>query len=149
MELFLMKREHLEGVAELERLCFAEPWSAKALELLLGEGAFALVCIEERNVLAYGGMLSVLDEGQITNVAVHPDHRRRGLGRRVLQAMLDEAARRGLREVSLEVRASNLAAITLYEKTGFACVGRRRNFYKHPTEDALVMLRGRSTADRN
>ena len=145
MELLLMKQEHLEGVATLERLCFAEPWSAKALELLLGSGAFALVCTEGQDVLAYGGMLSVLVEGQITNIAVHPDHRRRGLGRCVLEAMLQEAARRGLVEISLEVRASNAAAIALYEQSGFSCVGRRRNFYKQPTEDALVMLRGQAT----
>lgn len=144
MELLLMKQEHLEGVATLERLCFGEPWSAKALELLLGDGAFAVVCTEGQDVLAYGGMLSVLDEGQVTNIAVHPDHRRCGLGRRVLEAMLEEAERRGLTEISLEVRASNHAAISLYEQAGFSAVGRRRSFYKQPTEDALVMLRRRA-----
>ena len=144
MELLLMKQEHLEGVATLERLCFGEPWSAKALELLLGDGAFAVVCTEGQDVLAYGGMLSVLDEGQVTNIAVHPDHRRCGLGRRVLETMLEEAERRGLTEISLEVRASNHAAISLYEQAGFSVVGRRRSFYKQPTEDALVMLRRRA-----
>lgn len=144
MELLLMKQEHLEGVATLERLCFGEPWSAKALELLLGDGAFAVVCTEGQDVLAYGGMLSVLDEGQVTNIAVHPDHRRCGLGRRVLETMLEEAERRGLTEISLEVRASNHAAISLYEQAGFSAVGRRRSFYKQPTEDALVMLRRRA-----
>ena len=144
MELLLMKQEHLEGVATLERLCFGEPWSAKALELLLGDGAFAVVCTEGQDVLAYGGMLSVLDEGQVTNIAVHPDHRRCGLGRRVLETMLEEAERRGLMEISLEVRASNHAAISLYEQAGFSAVGRRRSFYKQPTEDALVMLRRRA-----
>ena len=141
MELLLMKREHLEGVAELERLCFSEPWSEKALELFLDRSAFAVVCTEEERVVAYGGMLTVLDEGQITNVVTHPDHRRRGYGNEVLSAMLDEAGRRGLGEISLEVRASNSAAISLYETAGFAIVGRRRNFYRQPTEDALVMLR--------
>ena len=144
MEFLLMKQEHLEGVAMLERLCFGEPWSAKALELLLGDGAFAVVCTEGQDVLAYGGMLSVLDEGQVTNIAVHPDHRRCGLGRRVLETMLEEAERRGLTEISLEVRASNHAAISLYEQAGFSVVGRRRSFYKQPTEDALVMLRRRA-----
>ena len=148
MELRRMNREHLDGVAALESLCFSEPWSVKALELLLGDGAFAWVCTEGQDVLAYGGMLSVLDEGQVTNIAVHPNHRRRGLGRKVLTAMLDEAARRGLVEISLEVRASNLAAITLYEQAGFAGVGRRRGFYKQPTEDALVMIRRQAPSDR-
>ena len=141
MELLLMKREHLDGVATLEQLCFGEPWSANALEILLGDGAFACVCTEENVVVGYGGMLSVLDEGQITNIAVHPDYRRQGYGRRVLEAMLEEASNRGLCQISLEVRASNLAAITLYEQSGFVCVGRRRSFYRQPTEDALVMIR--------
>ena len=136
-----ISREHLEGVAELERLCFAEPWSAKALELLLGDGAYAYVCVVDGEVVAYGGMLLALDEGQVTNVAVHPAHRRRGYGERVFSAMLEEARQRELIQISLEVRASNEAAITLYEKTGFTVAGRRRNFYKHPTEDALVMLK--------
>lgn len=136
-----ISREHLEGVAELERLCFAEPWSAKALELLLGDGAYAHVCVVDGEVVAYGGMLLALDEGQVTNVAVHPAHRRRGYGERVFSAMLEEARQRELIQISLEVRASNEAAITLYEKTGFTVAGRRRNFYKHPTEDALVMLK--------
>ncbi len=137
----LLAAEHLPQVAELERCCFSEPWSQASLALLLGETAFGVVALTDGRVAAYGGMLTVLDEGQITNIAVHPDLRRRGLGRAVLHAMLDEAQKRGLASVSLEVRASNRAAIALYEQNGFAAVGRRKHFYRDPTEDALVMLR--------
>ena len=134
-------REHLSDVAELERLCFAQPWSEDALGLLLTDAALGLVVTQNGRAVAYVGMMSVLDEGQITNVAVHPDHRRRGLGAMLMTA-LDEAAReRDLVEISLEVRVSNLGAITLYERSGYATVGRRPHFYSNPREDALVMMK--------
>lgn len=136
-----IEREHLVAVAELERLCFAEPWSEKALELLLGELATGFVCGCDGRVLAYGGMLIAPDEGQITNVAVHPNARRQGLGKTIVDALTEEAHTRGLEQISLEVRVSNLAAITLYERAGFTVAGRRKNFYRHPTEDALVMIK--------
>ena len=128
-------REHLCAVAELEALCFSEPWSEKALELLLGDGAVGLVC-----VAAYGGMLLVPLEGQVTNIATHPDFRRRGLGRALLRALLTVAKEKGCEQVALEVRASNEAAIRMYEDAGFSTAGRRRGFYRDPREDALVML---------
>lgn len=136
-----IERTHLSEVAELEALCFSEPWSEKSLELLLGETATGFVCVREGRVLAYGGMLIVPDEGQITNVAVHPDARRGGLGRAIVDAMIDEARARGLEQISLEVRVSNLAAIALYERAGFTVEGRRKGFYRRPVEDALVMLK--------
>ena len=136
----LLREGQLSGAAELERLCFSEPWSEQALALLLGETAFGVACEQDGRVIAYGGMLTVLDEGQITNIAVHPDARRQGIGRTLLTEMLRLARERGLAEISLEVRASNEAAIALYESMGFAVAGRRRHFYRDPTEDALVML---------
>lgn len=129
----------LQEIAALEALTFAQPWSEQALALLCGESAFGFAALCEDGVAAYGGMLTVLDEGQITNVATHPDHRRQGLAGRVLEALLTEARSRGLAFVTLEVRESNTAAIRLYEKFGFAAVGRRPRFYTGPTEAALVM----------
>ncbi len=132
---------HLFEVAELERLCFAEPWSEQALALLLTEDAVGYVCVRDGHVFAYAGMLIAPFEGQVTNVAVHPDARRQGLGRRVTKALIRDAEEHGLEQIALEVRASNAAAIALYESLGFAVAGRRKNFYRRPAEDALVMLK--------
>ena len=135
---------HLEGAAALERACFAQPWSAASLELLTKEGiGVGYLCTEPSEdgeiVTAYGGMLITVDEGQITNIAVHPDHRREGLGQAIVRALMRHAQNEHLASISLEVRASNAAAIALYRKAGFVEVGRRRGFYTKPTEDALVM----------
>ena len=129
----------LAGVALLEAEVFHNPWSEQALELLVGDRAFGVACTEGDRVIAYGGMMTVLDEGQITNIATHPDFRRRGLGSAVVESLLGEARERGLAFVTLEVRESNLAAIALYRRFGFEVVGRRPGFYTHPAEAALVM----------
>lgn len=133
--------EHLAAVAELEKEVFAEPWSEKALSLLITPQAIGVVAVSSGEVLAYGGMLIAVDEGQISNVAVRADQRRRGLGRAVLSALVDEANARSLVQISLEARVSNLSAIGLYESMGFETLGKRKSFYRHPTEDALVMVK--------
>ncbi len=135
-----LSREHLSGAAALEALCFSEPWSERALELLLTDTAVGYVCLDAGRVVAYGGMLIAADEGQITNVAVHPDFRRQGLGAKIVQALCSYADKNCLSPLSLEVRASNTAAIELYRCFGFAVAGRRNHFYRKPAEDALVML---------
>lgn len=131
--------KHLGQVAELEQLCFADPWSEKALELLLGDGAYGAVCLQEGRVMAYGGVLWAPFEGQITNIATHPTARRCGMGAAVLEHLIAVAIKRGCEQLSLEARVSNLPAISLYERYGFEKMGLRRGFYKHPTEDAYVM----------
>ncbi len=131
--------KHLGQVAELEQLCFADPWSEKALELLLGDGAYGAVCLQEGRVMAYGGVLWAPFEGQITNIATHPTARRCGMGAAVLEHLIAVAIERGCEQLSLEARVSNLPAISLYERYGFEKMGLRRGFYKHPTEDAYVM----------
>jgi ribosomal-protein-alanine N-acetyltransferase len=140
MKVIQMTEAHLGAVAELERLCFGEPWSENALRLLLGDAAIGFVCIENDRVAAYGGMLFAPDEGQVTNVAVHPDFRRRGMGARIVEAFVAEAKRRDLEQISLEVRVSNAAAIGLYQGFGFYTAGVRKRFYRNPSEDAAVML---------
>ena len=135
-----LSEAYLAEVAELEKICFSAPWSQQALHLLLGDSAFGVVLLSEGRVVAYGGMLVVLDEGQVTNVAVHPDYRRMGCGERVVEAFLKEAEKRGIATISLEVRVSNEAAIGLYEKKGFVKAGVRKRFYQHPSEDGYVML---------
>ena len=141
MTVLLMERAHVPLVAAIERECFAAPWSEAALAGLIENGGFAMVAVEDGAVVAYGGMLTVLDEGQITNIAVAPDCRRRGYGLAVMEALEREARVRGLVQISLEVRASNEAAIGLYRRLSYREAGRRKGFYRHPVEDALVMIR--------
>ena len=131
---------HLLQVAELEALCFADPWSEKALELLVGNEAYGAVCLQDGRVMAYGGILWAPFEGQITNIATHPDARRCGMGAAILEHLIEVAkARPDCEQLSLEARVSNIPAISLYERYGFLQMGIRRGFYKHPTEDAYVM----------
>lgn len=141
MTVLFMERAHVPLVAAIERECFAAPWSEAALAGLIENSGFAMIAVEDGTVVAYGGMLTVLDEGQITNVATSAPYRRRGIGGALLLEMIKEARRRGLVSLSLEVRASNAAAISLYERHGFSVAGRRRGFYTHPREDALVMIK--------
>lgn len=130
---------HLGAVAELEKACFSDPWSEKALELLTSDGAYGAVCLVDGCVVAYGGILWAPEEGQITNIATHPDVRRQGFGAAVLEHLINVARSRGCEQLSLEARISNTPAIALYERYGFIKMGLRRGFYKHPTEDAFVM----------
>ena len=131
----------LDGVAELEKACFSQPWSRSSLELLTKEGiGVGMVCSKDGHVCAYGGMIVAVDEGQITNIATHPDYRRQGYGRAVVEALVKYAKMNGLDSISLEVRESNRAAIELYAKQGFKVEGKRKDFYTKPTENALIMI---------
>lgn len=132
---------HLADVAELERLCFAEPWSVNALTYLLSPAALGVVCVANGRVVAYGGMTLAPFEGQVANIAVHPDHRRKGYGAAIVEELIRRAREASCEQISLEVRASNGGAIALYEGLGFETVGRRKNFYRSPVEDALVMVK--------
>ena len=131
----------LEGVAEIEKLCFSSPWSVSSLKLLTNDGiGMGMVCRKDGKVCAYGGMLIAVDEGQISNIATHPDHRRQGYGRAIVEALIKYARNNKLTSISLEVRVSNKAAIDLYTSLGFKTVGNRKDFYTMPREDALVMV---------
>ena len=131
----------LDGVAELEKMCFSQPWSKSSLGLLTKEGiGVGMVCSKDGKVCAYGGMIVAVDEGQITNIATHPDYRRQGYGRAIVEALVKHARMNGLDSISLEVRESNRAAIDLYTKLGFKVEGKRKDFYTKPTENALIMI---------
>ena len=136
----LLRPEHIPEVARIEKICFSEPWSEKSLSLLTEGANFGVVALLDGAVAAYGGMTCVLDEGAVTNIATLPEYRRLGLGRSVLEKMLDEAEKRGIAAVFLEVRASNEAARGLYLSEGFEECGTRKGFYRHPTEDAIQMV---------
>lgn len=131
----------LDGAAELEKLCFSQPWSKTSLELLTKDGiGVGMICSKDGKVCAYGGMIVAVDEGQITNIATHPDYRRQGYGRAIVEALIKYAKMNGLDSISLEVRESNKAAIDLYTKLGFKVEGKRKDFYTKPTESALIMI---------
>lgn len=137
----LMSKGDLADVAQIEKLCFgASAWSQSSLELLTKEGiGMGMVCRKDGAVVAYGGMLCVVDEGQITNIATHPDYRKRGYGSAVIQSLKKYAKNNKLDVITLEVRASNADAIKLYTDNGFKVDGKRRGFYTKPTEDAVLM----------
>lgn len=130
----------LPALAALESACFAHPWSEKSLAETLGNGRALFLAAEDAGeTVGYLGMEYVLDEGGITNVAVFPVHRRQGIADALIKELLRRAKALGLATVTLEVRAGNAAAIALYQKNGFVPVGRRKNYYTSPTEDAILM----------
>lgn len=130
-------------IAEIDRLCFALPWSKEALadDIAENEKAVYIVAEEEEQIAGYAGMWITLDEAHITNVAVHPKFRKRGIGKTIMGALLRLAKRYGAVHQTLEVRVSNKAAISLYESLGFEGVGVRKNYYCDNHEDALIMWR--------
>ena len=138
-----MNADHLDEVAELERICFSVPWSrnmlAEELDNLLS--AFLVALDDNDKVVGYAGVQIILDEGYITNVAVRPECRRQGIAAKLLQVFLDFAKANKLAFLTLEVRASNYDAIALYGSRGFRSVGRRKNYYEHPKEDAIIMTK--------
>ena len=138
-----MNADHLDEVAELERICFSTPWSrnmlAEELDNMLS--AFLVALDDTDRVVGYAGVQVILDEGYITNIAVRPECRRQGVAAKLLQVFLDFAKANKLSFLTLEVRASNYDAIALYGSRGFRSVGRRKNYYEHPREDAIIMTR--------
>lgn len=136
-----MNGDHLDEVAELERVCFPDPWSRNMLkEELENDLAAFLVALDAQGaVVGYAGLQVVLDEGYILNVAVRPDCRRQGVAGQLLNVFLNFAKGNQLSFLTLEVRASNYAAIALYGSRGFRGTGRRKNYYEHPREDAVIM----------
>jgi len=138
-----MNSDHLDEVAELERICFSTPWSrnmlAEELDNLLS--AFLVALDDAGRVVGYAGLQVVLDEGYITNIAVRPECRKRGVASQLLQVFMNFAEGNRLAFLTLEVRASNYDAIALYGSRGFRSVGRRKNYYEHPKEDAIIMTK--------
>ena len=140
-----MKEGHVAAVAELEKLCFADPWSEKSIASELNNPlALWLVAVEDGSLCGYIGSQSVMGESDMMNVAVHPDHRRKGVGEMLVLALCEALSKENA-SLALEVRASNAPAISLYEKLGFAQVGMRRNYYRNPKEDALILRKELAT----
>lgn len=136
-----MNERHIAAVAKLEKVCFSEPWSAEGLREAAEHGTEFFVAENAEHLLGYIGIKSVLDEGYITNVAVFPQYRKRGIATALINRVFELSADKKLGFVSLEVRVSNSAAIALYEKLGFKKEGERKNFYRDPRENALIMTK--------
>lgn len=142
-EIVKLEEKHLQSTAELEALCFAHPWTAEGLRTLLGEDGVGFAAIEKKSgkVISYAGMIMAADIGDITDVATHPDYRRRGLSRAVMERILEYASEKGMSSMALDVRVSNTGAIALYSGLGFEIAGKRPRFYRTPPEDAYVMIK--------
>ena len=136
-------RSDVDELVALERACFSVPWTKGQIIAELPDRQHELLIArdEQGTLLGYVGMMTVLDEGYIANVAVDPAYRRQGIGDRLIERLTEIAAERRLSFVTLEVRAGNRPAIALYEKHGFVPVGLRRNYYIQPREDALLMTK--------
>ena len=142
-QLIPLAHEHLGQAAEIERLCFSDPWSEKMLaEHLANPCSLTLAAVGDTGrLLGYVGLLAVVDEGYITNVAVRPDCRRHGVAAALLDALEAQGKERELAFLTLEVRQSNAPARALYEKLGYLQAGLRRNYYENPREDAIIMTK--------
>ena len=140
MTIELMKQSHVPQVAELEKLCFSDPWSEKSVASELNNPlSLWLVAVDDEIVSGYVGSQSVMGESDMMNIAVHPDYRRQGIAEALVLALVDALREKGIHCLTLEVRASNAPAIALYEKLGFMQVGLRKNYYRNPKEDALIL----------
>lgn len=138
-----MMQQDLEEVSLLETAIFTMPWSKAGFEASLSmENSIFLVAEEEGRILGYCGMVLSIEEGEITNVAVAPDARCRGIGDALLREMIRRGKEQGCEKIVLEVRVSNETAIRLYQKHQFVSVGVRKGFYEKPKEDAYIMIYG-------
>ena len=135
-----MTVDDIAQVAEIERQIFSIPWSEKAFrDSMESDNTIYIVAKENDNVAGYAGMYLSFEEVNITNVAVNPLSRRKGIGEKIVRDILNRAYEKGVRDVFLEVRETNSVAIALYEKIGFKEEGIRKNFYDKPRENALIM----------
>ncbi len=138
----IQSESEAEQLAEIEKECFAHPLEEKQIRSLLRNKNTVFLAFREKELLTGSVWVQVvLDEGYIGNVAVRPAYRRRGIAGALLQALETLGREKALSFLTLEVRAGNAPAIALYEKNGYACVGRRPDYYDHPREDAILMTK--------
>lgn len=142
-----MTAQDVEAAVEIEKQCFSLPWSAKSFEDSISrDDTIFLVCEEQGDdafyITGYMGLYLSFDEASVTNVAVSSAFRKKGYGEALVAAAKEEAKQAGAENIFLEVRQSNVPAISLYKKFGFEELGIRKNFYEHPVEDAIIMKVG-------
>lgn len=135
-----MNAGQVAQIADLEKICFSDPWSENSIASELeNKLAHWLVAQEGEMVAGYIGSQTVLGETDMMNVAVHPDFRRRGIAEALVKRLVEDLKAMESHCLTLEVRATNAPAIALYEKLGFSQIGRRKNYYRNPREDALIL----------
>ena len=135
-----MNESHVAEVAALEAMCFSEPWSEKSVASeLTNPLSLWLVALEGETVIGYVGSQTVMGWSDMMNVAVHPDHRRLGVGKALIEELIRQLREQGSENLTLEVRTSNENAKALYAGLDFMEVGRRKNYYHNPKEDALIL----------
>ncbi len=136
-----MQLSDLDEVMEIEKVCYPTPWSRRAFVGELTENVYAHYIVAQAGdeLIGYAGMWVILEEAHVTNVSVHPKHRRMGLGKRLLYELIERARNLGAARMTLEVRPSNHVARTLYSQTGFVECGRRKGYYTDTQEDAIIM----------
>lgn len=140
IEIRQMTRAHVPQVAELEKICFADPWSERSVASELENPlSYWLVALEGGTVAGYVGSQTVLGETDMMNVAVRPEFRRQGIAEALILVLIEDLKALQSHCLTLEVRDSNASARALYEKLGFLEVGRRKNYYRNPREDALIL----------
>lgn len=140
IEIKAMTYMDLDRIVEIEKLCFSTPWSKESFaNELLNDLAYYHCAIENNNIVGFMGMWKVIDEAHITNVAVIPSYRNRGIASLLISQMIEVCICSEINSMILEVRQSNGGAIHLYEKFGFFEISRRKNYYQKPIEDAIVM----------
>lgn len=135
-----MNESHVAQIAELEKICFSDPWSENSVASELNNPLSVWLVAEENGIVCgYVGSQTVLDETDMMNIAVHPDFRRKGIAAALIAELGRLLKERGSRILRLEVRESNAPAISLYETMGFTQLGLRKNYYRNPKENALIL----------
>ena len=135
-----LTEEYIPELYLLEKASFSEPWSEMTfVKELENPQAHYLIAIKDGSLVEYAGMWVILDEGHITNIAVAKEQRGLGMGKKLVATLVEKVERMSLMGLTLEVRQSNVAAISLYESFGFVSVGDRKDYYHYPTEDATIM----------
>lgn len=129
----------IDGIAEIEKVCFSSPWTREGIaQELSNPSSHFLTAVTDTVIAGYIGVQEICGEAYITNVAVLPSYRRNGIAKALLNGVISGAKSRNCEFITLEVRGSNAPAISLYESLGFEIVGKRKNFYSNPTEDAIL-----------
>ena len=140
IEILEMTAAHTWQIAELEKVCFRDPWSENSIASELGNRlSLGLVAVDGDRVVGYVGSQSVVGETDMMNIAVAPDYRRQGIAEKLVTELISGLRQKGNHSLMLEVRVSNTSARQLYDKLGFEQVGLRKNYYRNPKEDAMIL----------